>query len=104
MIIKIEALATALIFTSIITYNADAMTPEDDYSQHIRNLLDLCPPSLGTNEIYSIEKCSSTIQESISWANSSEGSKFLTAIPTYRNMFQRAVDKARSNLTKPVIK
>jgi hypothetical protein len=102
--IKLEALATALIFTTVVAYHANAMTPEDDYSQHIKNLIDFCPPSLDNSAAYTSEKCSVTIDESVSWANSSKGSKFLAAIPTYRNMFQKTVDKARSNLSKPVIK
>jgi hypothetical protein len=94
----IKTFATSIILTSVIATDIYAFTPEDNYSQHLQNLRDFCPPSLGVDRNYSPTKCSATIEASLKWANSAEGSKFLIAIPTYQNMLQEAVNKARKNL------
>jgi hypothetical protein len=107
MVMAIKLFSTSLIFTVTIVSNVYALTPDDDHSHYLQNLRDFCPPSLATSDIYSQQTCSNIIEESLNWANSAEGSKFLLAMPTYRNLFQQAVDRARANLSTsstPVIR
>jgi hypothetical protein len=99
----IKTFATSIILTSVIATDIYAFTPEDNYSQHLQHLRDYCPPSLGIDRNYSSTKCSSIIKASLKWANSAEGSKFLIAVPTYRDILQKAVNKARKNLRQSVI-
>jgi hypothetical protein len=99
----IKTFAISIILTGAIASDLYAFTPEDNYSYHLQNLRDFCPPSLGIDRSDSSKKCSSIIKESLKWANSAEGSKFLIAIPTYQDMLQKAVDTARKNLHQSVI-
>jgi hypothetical protein len=99
----IKTFAISMILTGVMASDLYAFTPEDDYSQQLQNLRNFCPPSLGIDNNYSPTKCSATIKESLKWANSAAGSKLLIAIPTYRDMLQKAVNKARKNLRQSVI-